>query len=76
MSEINETAVLEALKKYGSLSWAEFTSKGIFLNIENGTPRAGKLGDALHELENHGLIERKPGAPPTWVVTLKGREVV
>ncbi|TKK64867.1 hypothetical protein FC093_21685 [Ilyomonas limi] len=67
MSDINKTSVLKAFVENGRLSWTDFATKEIFLNINGGTDRAHSLGDIIKQLENEKLIKRVPDVlPPTW----------
>ncbi len=67
MSEINKISVLDAFVKYNELSWEDFTNKGIYNPIVNGTPRARLLKFFLRELNEEGItLFQKKMLPPTW----------
>lgn len=67
MSDINKTSVLKAFVENRRLSWTDFASKEIFLNINGGTNRARLLSDTIRQLENERLIKQVLDiSPPTW----------
>lgn len=69
MSDINRTSVLKAFIENDRLSWTDFATKELFLNINGGSERAHLLGDIIKQLENEKLIKRVPDVlPPTWQI--------
>jgi hypothetical protein len=72
INDLSELTVLAAFANNLELSWADFTIKGIFHGIQNGTPRASLLGDIIRGLHERGFTQELEIRPATWRINETG----